>query len=187
MAKLTVGQNLAVKAFRTEKMPADHELFQLLLTNHGQIRRTVNKRPDGVETLTESDDPTVALAIQGHAAAMKRRVEQRRPIHFRAKSGSGRLSAGFDAPTEATDVPELARLGAEQGRSGPADAALVHRALEAIRAEFEAAVWESFWQLSVAGRPAADVARELDGTAADVRDGNYRVLHRLRQELDEMR
>jgi len=38
---------------------------------------------DGVETITESDDPNVALAIQGHVAAMHRRLEKVQPIHMR--------------------------------------------------------------------------------------------------------
>ena len=42
----------------------------------------MTKRDDGVETVTESDDPNVALAIQGHVAAMHRRVEKIQPIHM---------------------------------------------------------------------------------------------------------
>jgi len=62
---------------------ADREIFHSLLEDHERIRRTVTKRADGVETLTESDDPNVALAIQGHVAAMRRRVEKLQPIHMR--------------------------------------------------------------------------------------------------------
>jgi hypothetical protein len=54
---------------------ADRDVFRSLLEDHQVIRRTVTKRDDGVETVTESDDPNVALAIQGHLAAMRRRVE----------------------------------------------------------------------------------------------------------------
>ena len=62
---------------------ADREIFHSLLEDHKQIHRTVTKRPDGVETVTESDDPNVALAIQGHAAAMHDRVKKILPIHMR--------------------------------------------------------------------------------------------------------
>ena len=62
---------------------ADREIFHSLLEDHQQIRRTVTQRADGVETVTESDDPIVALAIQGHVAAMHRRVEKIQPIHMR--------------------------------------------------------------------------------------------------------
>lgn len=62
---------------------ADREIFHALLEDHQQIRRTVTRRDDGVETLTESDDPTVALAIQGHTAAMHERVKRIQPIRMR--------------------------------------------------------------------------------------------------------
>ena len=68
-------------------MDADHaqdmELFHYLLDNRDQIRRTVTELPDGVETLTESDDPDVAAKIREHVAAMYRRIEEDRPIHRR--------------------------------------------------------------------------------------------------------
>ena len=62
---------------------ADREIFHSLLEDHAQVRRTVTKREDGVETVTESDDPNVALAIQGHVAAMHRRLQKRQPIRLR--------------------------------------------------------------------------------------------------------
>jgi hypothetical protein len=61
----------------------DHADFRFLLRHHDQIRRTVTRLPDGVETLTESDDPAVAAKIREHVAAMKLRLHERRPIHAR--------------------------------------------------------------------------------------------------------
>lgn len=62
---------------------ADRELFHFLVDNRANIRRTVTHKPNGVETLTESDDPTVALAIQGHVEAMYGRVKNGPPIRMR--------------------------------------------------------------------------------------------------------
>lgn len=62
---------------------ADREVFHGLLEDHQLIHRQVTNRPDGVETVTQSDDPDVALAIQGHVAAMHRRLEKGQPIHMR--------------------------------------------------------------------------------------------------------
>jgi hypothetical protein len=62
---------------------ADRAIFHSLLEDHQQIHRTVTKRANGVETVTESDDPNVALAIQGHAVAMHERVQKVLPIHMR--------------------------------------------------------------------------------------------------------
>jgi hypothetical protein len=62
---------------------ADMQLIHELLDNGASVRRTVTMRPDGVETLTESDDPTVAKAIQAHVVSMYGRVTEGRPIHMR--------------------------------------------------------------------------------------------------------
>jgi uncharacterized protein len=61
----------------------DHEDFFFLLANGDKIKREVKELENGVETLTESDDPKVAAKIQQHVAAMYSRVEDVRPIHMR--------------------------------------------------------------------------------------------------------
>lgn len=62
---------------------ADRELFHALLQHRTEIRRVVKKTERGVETLTESDDPEVAGLIRKHVASMKKRVEDKIPIHRR--------------------------------------------------------------------------------------------------------
>ncbi|WP_161853556.1 hypothetical protein [Bradyrhizobium sp. CCBAU 051011] len=49
-----------------------------LLFNHDRIKRTVTNLPDGIRTLTESDDPEVAATIKKHVADMGKRVEEGR-------------------------------------------------------------------------------------------------------------
>lgn len=51
-----------------------HDLF----ANHDQIKRTVTNLPDGIRTVTESDDPQVAATIKKHVAEMGKRVEEGR-------------------------------------------------------------------------------------------------------------
>lgn len=62
---------------------ADMELFHRLLDNGAKIRRQVTRRADGVESLTESDDPELARALQAHVSSMSARVKEARPIHQR--------------------------------------------------------------------------------------------------------
>lgn len=62
---------------------ADRDLFHQLLEHHGEIRREVKQLDDGVETVTESDTPAIAEAIQLHVASMEARVRESRPIHRR--------------------------------------------------------------------------------------------------------
>jgi hypothetical protein len=62
---------------------ADMSTIHELLDNGAKVTRTVTMRPDGVETLTESDDPALAKTIQAHVVSMYGRVAEGRPIHIR--------------------------------------------------------------------------------------------------------
>ena len=62
---------------------ADMALLHQLLDNGAKVRRQVTNRPDGVESITESDDPVIAKAIQEHVESMSARVKEARPIHQR--------------------------------------------------------------------------------------------------------
>jgi hypothetical protein len=62
---------------------ADMSLIHELLDNGAKVTRTVTMRADGVETLTESDDPALAKTIQAHVVSMYARVAEGRPIHMR--------------------------------------------------------------------------------------------------------
>jgi hypothetical protein len=55
------------------EMSAIHEL----VVNHDRIKRTVTNLPDGIRTVTESDDPKIAKYIQEHVASMDKRVSAR--------------------------------------------------------------------------------------------------------------
>jgi hypothetical protein len=57
---------------------SEHEDLATLFSDHERIRRTVTNLPDGIRTLTESDDPRIAAVIKRHVSEMGRRVEQGR-------------------------------------------------------------------------------------------------------------
>ncbi len=61
---------------------------------------------------------------------------------------------------------------------------LTRRALEVMRSEFQPSSWKACWETVVSGRPAAEVAAELGLSVGAVRAAKFRVLHRLRQELE---
>lgn len=65
-------------------------------------------------------------------------------------------------------------------------AALVQRALEQVRIEFEPRSWQAFWRTSIDGMPVAVVAEELAMSSAAIRQHRSRILRRLRQQLGEM-
>ena len=53
------------------QMRAIHELF----ANHDRMTRTVTNLPDGIRTVTESNDPQVAKLITDHVASSRKQVE----------------------------------------------------------------------------------------------------------------
>lgn len=61
----------------------DRDVFQYLLQNHKQIKRTVKELPNGVETLTESNVPEIAAKIKEHVEWMEYRIEETNPIRMR--------------------------------------------------------------------------------------------------------
>jgi len=61
---------------------------------------------------------------------------------------------------------------------------VTRRLLEMMQAEFEPMAWKAFLGMVVDGRSAAEVGGELNMTAGAVRAAKFRVLSRLRSELD---
>ena len=57
---------------------SEHEDLRTLFLDHARIKRSVTNLPDGIRTVTESDDPAVAAVIRRHVAEMGKRVEQGR-------------------------------------------------------------------------------------------------------------
>jgi RNA polymerase sigma-70 factor (ECF subfamily) len=64
-------------------------------------------------------------------------------------------------------------------------AALLLRALEQVRGEFEPRSWQAFWMAVVDGRTTGEVAAQLGMSAMAVRQAKSRILRRLRQQLGE--
>lgn len=70
MGMLGMGHGSATMAERGEI----HDMFM----NHDRIKRTVTNLPDGIRTVTESDDPDLAAVIASHVAGMIERVKEGR-------------------------------------------------------------------------------------------------------------
>lgn len=104
--------------------------------------------------------------------------------HYRNREGAiggtahHDLVAGLPAATEG-DVDTDAEGASEH-------AAVVRRALNLIRVEFEERTWQAFWRTAVDGQSAPAIAEELEMTPVAVRKAKSRVLARLRRELEEL-
>lgn len=61
---------------------ADMGLVHDLTMNHTKIKRTVTHLPNGIRTVTESDDSQVAQAIKAHVASMSARLKDGREFNI---------------------------------------------------------------------------------------------------------
>jgi RNA polymerase sigma-70 factor (ECF subfamily) len=104
---------------------------------------------------------------------------------YRRQAGQPRAAGGTDAQLHLQSVPEPV-----PDADDPDEADLVvrqlHRTLEAIRGEFEERTWQAFWKVQMEGQDTGHVGAELGMTAAAVRKAKFRVLRRLREELDDL-
>lgn len=64
------------------------------------------------------------------------------------------------------------------------DLGLLARALESIRGDFSSTTWQAFYRSALQGHSAREIGEDLKLTPKAVRQAKYRVLVRLREELD---
>lgn len=63
---------------------------------------------------------------------------------------------------------------------------LARQILRLIQTEFEERTWTAFWQLVVEGQAIYHVAHKLEMSEGAVRQAKYRVLRRVREELESV-
>lgn len=103
-----------------EGSAADMGLVHDLVMNHDKIRRTVTNLPNGIKTLTESDDPQVAQTIKAHVASMSQRLNDGREFNIFSKT----LPVLFENRDKITSKVEMTEKGAAVTRTS-ADAKVV--------------------------------------------------------------
>lgn len=102
--------------------------------------------------------------------------------HFRNVAANPAAVGGTDAHALIEQIPEEP-FEETTGRINPTST-LMQRAIALVRPDLQEETWQAFWRTVVEGEPTADVARELGMTPQSVRQARYRVLKRLRDELE---
>jgi RNA polymerase sigma-70 factor (ECF subfamily) len=105
--------------------------------------------------------------------------------HFRKRMREPEAAGGTEAQLWMNQFPAPDLAGSESVSLARPERALLQRALELIRGEFEERTWKAFWRMAVEDQSAADVAAELSMSPGAVRVAKCRVLQRLREELGE--
>lgn len=102
--------------------------------------------------------------------------------HYRRRGKTPEAQGGTDAYRQ---LQELAEQPWPEDTGDDLNG-IYHRALELVKAEFEERTWEAFWRAAVDGQPPDLIAADLGVTPAAVRKAKSRVLHRLREELEDL-
>jgi RNA polymerase sigma-70 factor (ECF subfamily) len=106
--------------------------------------------------------------------------------HFRRGADLPDAAGGTEARMQLERIAESDSDILDETAAGfDAESSLLHSALNLIRVEFEESTWTAFWRSTVEGAPTADIADSLGMTKKAVRQAKYRVLRRLRAEMDD--
>lgn len=85
----------------------DMGLVMDLVHNNTKIKRSVTKLPDGIKTVTESDDPKVAQDIKAHVASMSGRLKDGKEFNIFSTT----LPVIFDNAKNIKSVVEMTDKG----------------------------------------------------------------------------
>ena len=107
----------------------DMGLVMDLVHNNTKIKRVVTQLPDGIRTITESDDPKIAQSIKAHVASMSGRLKDGREFNIFSTT----LPVIFDNADRIKSAVEMTDKGAIVTRTS-VDARIV-AALQAHAAE----------------------------------------------------
>lgn len=105
--------------------------------------------------------------------------------YFRRLQREAQAEGGTDAQQQRVRIPDsLPDPSPALEPSENKQHEVVCRAEELLRSEFEDRTWQAFWRMTVEGHTAAEIAEDLGMTKKAVRQAKYRVVRRLRLELD---
>lgn len=101
--------------------------------------------------------------------------------HWRKQSSRQAAVGGTTAWEIRKNVPDP--LSEDDSFAPGEERQVLHRTLETLKIGFESQTWQAFWMSTVDDLPAAEVAERLGMSPVAVRQAKFRVLRRLRDEL----
>lgn len=104
---------------------------------------------------------------------------------FRTMSRHPEAIGGTDAQVRFSNHSDRA-TSEEDAEPAPEETRrrVLHRALDLVRGDFSEQTWQIFTRVTMQGHSPLEIARELGISDTSVRQAKFRVLRRLREELD---
>lgn len=106
--------------------------------------------------------------------------------YARGREGRPNAIGGSTMQRQMAEVPDIDFDDMPAQPTETDEHRLLHRVMDLIKDEFEPKTWEAFLRATVKGHTAAEIAEDLGMNKPAVRQAKYRVLRRLRQEIDDL-
>ncbi len=107
-------------------------------------------------------------------------------MYWRARAKHPQPIGGSDAREQLFHLTSSDERQLDEPETDADQAVIARRAMELIQTEFEPATWQAFWKAAVDGRPAREIADDLQMTTNAVYLAKSRVLKRLRTEFEDL-
>jgi RNA polymerase sigma-70 factor (ECF subfamily) len=104
--------------------------------------------------------------------------------HFRRWKDEPHAIGGSDVQKRMAELPDLSEDLSSISSDEDDRRILLQELMNALRQEIEKRTWTAFWRTTIDGHSSADVARDLGMSTKAVRQAKYRVLQRIRMELE---
>jgi RNA polymerase sigma-70 factor (ECF subfamily) len=106
--------------------------------------------------------------------------------YWEERARQPKAEGGSDASRRLEELQNPAEESSTAVDAAGETAALLRRALDLIRQEFQERTWRAFWRFEIDGQPAAAVAEEFGMTPNAVHVAACRVRKRLRDEFADL-
>jgi RNA polymerase sigma-70 factor (ECF subfamily) len=158
---------------------------------YGWCRRFGLQQAD-LEDVAQEVFRSVARGLGGYLLAPRGRfrgwlwgiTRKKLADHFRRAAREVRPAGGETVRALLQEIAEPPSSWEFELDRDEGDVFVVQRTLQLLRDDFEEHTWQAFWRTTVGGERAADIAVELGMTKKAVRQAKYRILKRLREELE---
>ncbi|MDA1052620.1 MAG: sigma-70 family RNA polymerase sigma factor [Planctomycetota bacterium] len=104
--------------------------------------------------------------------------------YMRLANRTPQAPGGSSAYHHLQQLPDSPPDDASEATGSRTRASVLHAALQLIQSEIEPTTWQIFWRSTVDGDSTDEIARDLGMTGNAIRQAKFRVLRRLRRELD---
>ena len=104
-------------------------------------------------------------------------------LAYRKQQNRPKAMGGSTANQDLQQYPDILDQEDEPSKDD-SRLSLVHRALNLVRQDFSEQTWKAFWAVTIEEHSATEVAERVGMKPSAVRQAKYRVLTRLREQLE---